>query len=110
MQADLVCWINSHLAWLQKILAHILDKKKLGIEDYLGTLVSEGAPIDEIGILIFSQMYDIHVCVLLKGYFWTTNENEDQDQCHLTLVYQGALVLMVQLGKWTQVSQEKLVT
>ena len=87
MQAYLVHWIDSHLAWLRKISAHILDKKKLGIEDYLSTLVSKGAPIDEIGILIFSWMYHIHVCMLLKGYFWTTNENKDQDQCHLTLVY-----------------------
>ena len=80
------------MTWLQKISANILDKKKLRLEDYLNGLISDSAPFDEIGILIFSRMFHIHMCVLMKGYFWTTNDNEDMEQCDITLVYRGALV------------------
>ena len=79
------------MSWVQEISANILDKKKIQIKDYLNGLISESSPIDEIGLLIFSRIYHIHLSVLLKGYIWMTNANENIEKCDMTLVYRGCL-------------------
>ena len=76
MQGDLRSWINAHLYWISEISHDLLHRKGIKTNDYLAQIMEPGAPVNEIGLLIFSRMYHIHIHVLLNGYFWTTNKTK----------------------------------
>ena len=81
----------------------LLHRKGIKTNDYLAQIMEPGAPVNEIGLLIFSRMYHIHIHVLLNGYFWTTNKpNEDFKRLILHWCTGEPLYLMIQPGKlWT---------
>ena len=70
----------------------LFGKKKIGLDDYLSSLWEPGTPLDEIGLLIFSRMYHIHIKVLLKGYFWIALNDEGIEDWNAAFVYHSGLV------------------
>ena len=66
-------------------------KKKLRVTDYLLNISTSGVPLDEIGILIVSRMYDLKVCVLMKDHYWCPLNNSSIDDSEIKIAFRGNL-------------------
>ena len=60
-------------------------------QHYFDYIISETSVIDEIALVMLAKMYDIHVTVLYRFDYWTTNNSKDLDECDITLAYRGKL-------------------
>ena len=87
--------------WIEKVSAPLLGVKKRSIDDYLAEFLNPNMPLDEIGILLFSQMMHKHVVVFFNDLYWTTRSDNDITKCDCYLSYQGKCkyVNTVQLTK-----------
>ena len=52
-------------------------------------MVLPQVPLDEIGILLYEQMYKIHVCVILEGKYWCTYQDEALSRAKIYMIYKG---------------------
>ena len=69
----------------------ILKRKGLHVEDYANDIISGEVPLDELGILIVSRMYHIHIRIILKDCVWYTNSQNSSENCLFHLLYQGGV-------------------
>ena len=53
-------FIDKHSTWVHQVACNILGCKKLLLEDYTNTVLTSGIPWDELALLIFARMYEIH--------------------------------------------------
>ena len=76
-------WISFsyHLDWIKGVGEKILKAKGIHIEDYANDITSGTIPLDELGILVISRMYHIHIGIVLKDRVWFTNSKNDSDNC-----------------------------
>ena len=75
------------MGWIDQISKTILEKKKLLVTDYLLNISTSGMPLDEIGILIVSRMYDLKVCVLMKDHYWYPLNNSSMDDSEIKIAF-----------------------
>ena len=61
------------------------------VTDYLLNTSTSGVPLDEIGILIVSRMYDLKVCVLMKDHYWCPQNNTSIDESEIKIAFHGKL-------------------
>ena len=78
------------MGWIDQISKTILEKK-LPVTDYLLNISTSGMPLDEIGILIVSRMYDLKVCVLMRDHYWCPLNNSSIDDSEIKIASHGNL-------------------
>ena len=69
----------------------ITEKKRLRLESYLHYIISDNLVIDEICLVILAKMYKIHIGILYRSDYWTTNKSKDIDTCDIVFAYRGKL-------------------
>ena len=95
------------MGWIDQISKTILEKKKLPVTDYLLNLSTSGVPLDEIGILIVSRMYNLKVCVLVKDHYWCPLNNSSIDDSEIKIAFRGNLRFSDTKPKGKIVKEEK---
>ena len=88
-QHDLHRWIPDNIVWVHEIVTSLLKKKKLKLKHYLDYIIAETSIIDEITFVMLTKMYQIHIAVLYKFDYWTTNRSKHLDECDIMLPYRG---------------------
>ena len=82
-------FVNKKIDWIEQISKHLLRLKKRKLEDYLAEFLKPEIPLDEVGILMFSQMMHKHVAVYFNDLYWTTRKDNDCEKCDAHLIYRG---------------------
>ena len=70
---------------------NILQRKGIRVEDYANDITSGEVPLDELGILVVSRMYHIHIGIVLKDRVWYTTSENSSENCLFHLLYQGGV-------------------
>ena len=91
LQHQMAKWIPNHMIWVKSISRRILHQKSLDVKDYLKCIIMKGTPFDEICLLIFCHMYEVHLAVIFNMDFWTTRRDNDINSCDTVLAYRGHL-------------------
>ena len=55
------------------------------------TICGVGQPLDEIGIVLITRMYHVHVAIMQNKYHWTTRRDHDVKACTILLGWKGNL-------------------
>ena len=79
------------MSFVNKMGWYILQRKKLGLSDYIATLALPSTPMDEIALVLIAQMYKVHIAFLMSKKFWATQQNHDISKCKIVLAYRGNL-------------------
>ena len=70
----------------------IFSHKTLDFNDYTPTILQSGVPWDELALMIFSWMYEIHIFFFMGSEkFWSTNLGHRCDDCQIWLLHRGGL-------------------
>ena len=59
-------WVPNHINWIRKMSSRLLNKKKLDVMVYLQNLLSVQFKFNEIALIMYARMYQLHVGVILK--------------------------------------------
>ena len=59
-------WIPDHIAWIWHVSKDYLEQKHIDVTDYAHNLLNKHFAHDELVLLIFAQMYHIHIKVITK--------------------------------------------
>ena len=87
IQQYMKTFVGKNHDWVHKVGCDILGQKKLKLDDYLNTVLQSGVPWDELALLIFVRMYEIHTYCLMSGNkFWSTNLSQKRDDCQILLM------------------------
>ena len=87
---DFMTWIPRNMQFMRQASGYLLKKKNLDLQPYLQYLINPQFKFDEIAILLFTRMYQIHVGVILKGRYWSTHRQQSIEnfECsNIILVY-----------------------
>ena len=61
------------------------------MEEYCENIVKSQWPLNEIAPVLVGCLHRLHICVFLKGKYWTTNRDESLIVATIYLVYCGNL-------------------
>ena len=89
MHRCLTTWMEDHRYFVENIGGDLIWQKGQDIEDYLFNVVQPQVPLDEIALLLYAHMYKIHICVILEGKYWCTNQDKALNRATIYLIYQG---------------------
>ena len=56
--------------------SQLLNKKQLDVMVYLQNLLSVQFKFDEIALIIYARMYQLHIGVILKDHYWLTHSQQ----------------------------------
>ena len=88
-------WIPNNMKWIHKMSSCLLKKKKLDLIIYLTELLKPDFHFDEIAIMIYVRMYQLHIGGVLKDCYWSTHHEQTIEhfkQSDIILTYFGNLV------------------
>ena len=93
LKLELFAWLNKwyNINWIAKVGGDLLHKKGIKVEDYCNDLVELNFPLDTLGLLVIARMFHNHIAIILKERIWTTQGNNDLDQCLIFLIYSGGV-------------------
>ena len=69
MHKYLTDWMESHRYFVERVGGDLIHRKGLTVQDYMYNVVQPGVPLDEIGILLFANLYKIHIAIILEGKY-----------------------------------------
>ena len=72
LRENLQCYIMNRLDWVEKISARVLKQHDQSLEDYIDEIMTPGGPLDPIALLVFAQMYKIHIAIFTAKGIWAT--------------------------------------
>ena len=84
----------THTTYTAGVGQYILACKKQTLDDYINCM-EQGAPLDEIALVIVACMYHFHICVLKETKYWTTNWEHKIGMCSLLLGLTGNMQFCV---------------
>ena len=67
------------MQWVCKVSNFLLKKKGLDLMVYLQYILREDFKFDEIAILIYSHMYQLHIGVILHDKYWSTHSVQNME-------------------------------
>ena len=91
---DFMEWIPHNMQWVRQASGFILKKKKLDLVLYLRYLINENFKFDEIALLLYARMYQIHVGIILNNKYWSTHRQQTMENFQtsdIVLAYTGNL-------------------
>ena len=93
LKLELFAWLNKwyHINWIAKVGGDLLCKKGIKVEDYCNDLVELNFPLDTLGLLVIARMFHNHIAIILKERIWTSQGNNDTDDCLIFLIYPGGV-------------------
>ena len=60
-------WLLHHMNWIHQASGYLLKKQKLDITEQLQLLLRTDFKFDELAILMYARMYQIHVRIIMDN-------------------------------------------
>ena len=93
-------FLHNHTDWMDVTCKPFVQSKGQDWQEFKDFLVSPGYQCDEIGLLVFAQMYHIHIAMIVNDRVWMTHHEHSLTQCFVVLGYKGSCEFVL-LKSWS---------
>ena len=87
-------WVPQHMNWICQTSSYLLKKQKMHVTEYLQLLLRTDFKFDELAILLYAGMYQIHISIVMDTKYWSTQRDqtiENFENCDVILGFFGNL-------------------
>ena len=88
IRLDIIAFIRDKKQEVEELSGIFLKKSQMTLCQYITEVTKKGGRCDQLGICIVSQMYIIHIeLILWHGNIWNTHQTDDVSQVKLYVTF-----------------------